>query len=974
MSKTIDQNPKITDTILFNLTTTDVDGTLLTPYKIDKVIIYYLVRNFTTIDSQSIDIEINDELTLPSYFDYAQAVKVYGTDTDPAWFSVDTNNSVLTNTDIGLFELTWVPELVREGDYIICYTWTPIIAGDQISSFQKFTLDSNVQNNVSIPTHFTDPDKYPTLLDRYTPEYLKSPLADNDLTPEVLDKLNQAIADGFVLIEDMVNQSVDVLDANAISDSMLVYLANFFNLSLHSNDSTLWRRQIKRAVPIFKKKGTLKGLQEALEVAGIKFNSMTQYWQTTSPYTWTESFKISSEIEDTFELIKSVYDVDDFDIYIKPSGDENYTTLDTDYATIEFDDEDNVFILTWTGEDAPTPISLEEDDIIKITYKVAPIVDGALESYILSLPLADTRDETEISYPPKNWNVRLIKIDDPNFDTICPTRHPFYKDIVWGKVRTEFAYSENIYNMETYNASLRNSTNPCDMDKKFQDACSCCLSSKFDINVEIEDLSTSKIEEAGDIINEYKPFHAVLNNLNFSGSVIEFMPPQQETIEMLVKVDGNETLVFGQDLFNRVRHNGTDVSLSLAETTGAIKRNMLADLSVVDSDSAQAQNKKITLYSPAIRFDTDILGIDPNNNILEILSGLNQGEYTVSDPQKNIITLDQGSPDTISFPLNTSEFPFRLSNVLFNSSVISITQEDACLFSDENADFRFSDVQPGWQIVVSSPGPLVGTYIILGSYPNDTLILDGWANTSNADNITYQLQTDLAVNIGDESDSGSIEINRRGRVDGGTDFRTNYSILSGDYLRVGSTQYKITEFINDDECYIQNWTGGNVGMTVAAVYRRLLNNKTGYLGLSGLLLSTTTNYEVSQNISNGTNELGQLLEDSQFKENFLFLIDGKYYQIASIDGTDVELNGPMIEIGLTPTPLNFDIVQLTKQPINLNGYEFSVIDRRNKDIQTVNIDTGVSLSLQTTALNNGSRLSDAQWMSEAISVEIKYKT
>ena len=63
-----------------------------------------------------------------------------------------------------------------------------------------------------------------------------------------------------------------------------------FNLKLKSSDPTLWRRQIKTAIPYFKAKGTLGALSEALDAAGIKLNKLTKLWQVISRHTWVDDF------------------------------------------------------------------------------------------------------------------------------------------------------------------------------------------------------------------------------------------------------------------------------------------------------------------------------------------------------------------------------------------------------------------------------------------------------------------------------------------------------------------------------------------------------------------------------------------------------------------------------------------------------------------------------------------------------------
>jgi hypothetical protein len=173
-----------------------------------------------------------------------------------------------------------------------------------------------------------------------------------------------------------------------------------------------------------------------------------------------------------------------------------------------------------------TILNIVEGDIIRVLYQYAPVpnpTEQSLDEYIRTLPLIDTRDERLQEYPRKNWNVRGITDDDVLYDIIVTSKHPFHDFLVFGKVRTEFPYSENIYNMEEYNGSIRNSKVPCDIDKNFMDSCALCMSSSFVIDVEVENLSDDRIAEFYEVFKESAPFHAVLNTVNFQGGWNEFV-------------------------------------------------------------------------------------------------------------------------------------------------------------------------------------------------------------------------------------------------------------------------------------------------------------------------------------------------------------------------------------------------------------------------------------------------------------------
>lgn len=493
-------DPRVTDTILLKITTPDIYSCLVSnPYKIDNVTVYYIERDFlgnnfgeyiksvsdpllqsklelarqnlcnnpsqdNIYNVQKILDEIDSSAQKNTFYfkDRVVSLKI-GNENFPAWLSTDIANSALTLVDTATFTYEWNPNgSIREGDYFLCWTWTPLAAGDKLSSNIQFHVQGDPNAVVSIPTHITPHGKYETLLERYLPEMYKQFIADSDETPQVLDALNQSIANGFTFIENQANQIIDLFDANAIHESLLAYLSNLFGIKLKSDDPTLWRRQIKQAIPLFKKKGTLPCLEEAFSQAGMKLNLYTQYWQIVSPYTWVESFKVTDNL--IFPLTKNniilPIDPNNFSLWLKRVGQENYVQISNSYVTFYTDDY-GVINMMWVADQLSSGgVNLFIDDRLKVVYQYREIPSGqqSVENYIQSLPLADQRDESSQEFPLKNWNVRLISEDDPMFNVLVPTTHPFYDPITFGWLRTQFAYSENIYNMEEYNGCVTKDT------------------------------------------------------------------------------------------------------------------------------------------------------------------------------------------------------------------------------------------------------------------------------------------------------------------------------------------------------------------------------------------------------------------------------------------------------------------------------------------------------------------------------------
>src|SRR5690606_30995277 len=95
----------------------------------------------------------SDSASSPFFFNEARPVRVIGTPLFPAWLSTDTENALIEkidtdedgNTVYGQFKYEWKPDGMREGDYFICWTWTPLPAGDSLSSHLTFSIGGSPQ-------------------------------------------------------------------------------------------------------------------------------------------------------------------------------------------------------------------------------------------------------------------------------------------------------------------------------------------------------------------------------------------------------------------------------------------------------------------------------------------------------------------------------------------------------------------------------------------------------------------------------------------------------------------------------------------------------------------------------------------------------------------------------------------------------------------------------------------------------------
>jgi len=995
MILTIDQNPSVTDEILFTFNTKDANNKTIDPYKVDTLKIYFIERDFASTDNKEYSAEsyynhdyiqgeihksitsgggsgekvikfmtehspiingtlsgtifkdlnivntftldkknrfiltdirtggispefkvncgsvnldtgeisltwnkdpgsykiiINYEYKMPNgndffYYKEATPVEIVGSEIFPAWLSTDQEKSLIVkdNCSEGLFNYTWNPSGRREGDYFICYTWTPYAGASSLSSHERFYLNGSTILNTSIPSHQTVPGKYEELLDRYLPEMFKTLIADEDRTPDVLDNFNKSVAKGFTFLEDLTNQIVDLFDANVINESLLSYLGNTLDLKLKSSDPTLWRRQIKEAVPLFKKKGSIQAMRESFSQAGMKLLRLVNFWQIKSPYFHIDSFFYTPEMKESFVLSKK--------ILLNPVG-QNYLpnlflikSISKVEISLNFNESveistDNPLQLNWTS----TQHKLEADDIIRFEYyHKEPINEKErnLERYIKLLPLADDREEYNIlkdsqvfrQYPLKNWNVRLIREDDPLIDSILVERHPFHEDLVFGKVRTEFPYSENVYNMEEYNGSIRDSSNPCDIDKDFIDPCSYCRSGKFDVDLEIENLSSDRLLEVKDIVTENAPFHSVLKTINIFGNNSEFVTPPLEEYEILITHNYLESSVAGgATLFNRNKF-----------LENVVGRSDLTTKSFVKTELINFYNKDKVLFCPDVNFSSLSVGEDC---YIEVFSSINSGVYGVVDGNKNQINVDDRR-DLLMEPINNSPFIFDIYNEIFSSNA-SLERSDVIELEDISVNFNNLEDIHKIKLTINNQDHYLDLIKIMNQNKlllnNNNLIING--NLSSNYRIVNSLNQEIIIKGTSKISRCNIKYTNNSKVvfDENIPNKTilkNYNNFLS--FNSGSTENlcKVTS-IEENYVYITGFYGANLGGIQVKFRQNLAEKKSGYFGYNGIVAKISGDLKGELNIKNEDEEA--TLEDS-FKEDYAIYVNsnGNYYFISEIN-------------------------------------------------------------------------------------------
>ncbi len=1018
-------SPKTTDEIVLQIQTPDATGCLTSnPYKVDSVTVYFVERDFLGsnfgefTDYQQSDSLVQDVIDTknavcddPSqdniqayeqavnklssssigttfFYRNSEPIEVIGNSNFPAWLSTDVPNSPFQqaldedgNPITATFQYLWLPQgSIREGDYFLCWTWSPLLAGDKMSASQHFKVEGDTQAVVAIPTHQTNPDKYSELLERYLPETYKTILCDGDVTAKTTESFNEAVAQGFTFMENFANQIIDLFDANAVHESLLVYLSNLFDLKLKSSDPTLWRRQIKEAIPLFKQKGTYPGLVEAFAQAGMTLLDYTQYWQLVSPWTWEESFEVVDSV--VFELAKDnielPIDDDNFGLWVRRDGTSDYVSVSKDNVSFETG-EDLIIRMTWIGDQLSSgAMSLNAGDIVRVLYEYNDITsdpEQQLQNYILSLPLADQRDEEAQDNPPKNWNVRLIAENDPLFDVLIPVKTPFHDSIIFGFIRTEFGYSENIYNMDEYNGSTRPSTDPCFIDKTFLDPCSGSLGSKYSVDIGVEELSNDRMGEAQDILRENMPFHAQLHTISFTGEVNEFVQSPVETIESLVTMDHLDNILSGQSnpFFHRIMEGG------LAEWV--IQREDLADKITVNSGKyGTANNQFIYLYAPSVNFRDAALS---GTHHFEVLApSMNAGAYNLQDWDGHLAKVTT----VVTEPLDTTQFTFNLSNITHWNTYSTISQDDLFTFSDANVNFAELGVKTLWDVAhtpnytggswkVSIPA-YSGVYNII-DIVEGTLILqnNGSLPTSNTSGISYTLKNDLDNPIATSS-TGSLTVAYRGYVN------LNEPALVGNihevanigyYLNYSGTDYLIVEF-DGANFWIADYTAGNVGGANVQVRKRIADHAVGQFGYKGLTLTTLVDHESEFGIMDGDNPPDIITDDNNFKENYMILIGSDFYKILEWNAEFLRLDGRQQSWGVyTGTVVAYSVVYFPKKQINVQFTVFNHLDRDGDDpvIETLYNDLDQSTIIQALSLSPGTGIQEMTAQEEGISFVIE---
>jgi hypothetical protein len=407
---------------------------------------------------------------------------------------------------------------------------------------------------------------------------------------------------------------------------------------------------------------------------------------------------------------------------------------------------------------------------------------------------------------------------------------------------------------------------------------------------------------------------------------------------------------YPQTFFNRDMFAGL--------TTRSVTRTMLASQTNLGTESVIGFNEKILLYSPLINFSN--IGVNARvNTYLEILSpSSNQGTFTVLNAEKNYIEIYEQA--LITQPLNQSQFAYRLSNINYSGTNIAVVQQNVYVFSDPILTSALSeypveaeDNNPTnpWKIKYYTSYPSYNVYIIESINPDGSIVLKNDLTLPSLtqglyiDNIQYELlnsTNDLIYTSLDGKlfcyNNGLVTVN-----DGNFgDAKERLKIGNWFFYGTNSEQYQIIEYgCVENTFMLCSWNEGNVTGQSGKILDRIVKETVGNLTYSGFIIEKPSIMPTIED-PNDTNAV----ENNQFKENFILIIDDNLYKI---DSFYTEMSQDYLVLGglkmdLTTqlaggTSLSVEAIQLTKTQQTINGVTVCYIDRNGaEEITAINQD------------------------------------
>ena len=829
-----------------------------------------------------------------------------GKDSDPLFQNKSRSTNLSVSEKDRWFTYTIPPnENLTQGNYFL-KVW---YLREELSNREYITLNFLLEDNIrsSFPVQSIAEQKYQTLLEEMLPEIYKTKQSDHDVTPDVLRRLHNAIGKGFFEVEKHASQLISLFDANSVHKTQLPRLAALFSQKLYSQQPSLWRRQIRRAVPTFKSKGTKKGLIEAAACAGFHITEIDSLWQVQDRYKYVQEL---------------VFYPDEVYEFKKPNFNNAETIVE------KYDTTTKAFVLT----DAKVLLSTETDgsqqfsiqlgndtlsptDSVKITYPTLPENHPSQvhSEPISQLPLSDKRSYSTGQLPPKDWNTRLISKKHPHFLSIVDELHPYHPDVVFGQIRSQFPYGEKAYNMDAYDGSLFDTTIPCQMENTFQEPCGRCLSSWVNFSVMVEDLSQEKIDEFFEICESLLPAHIRVHQVSFGGAFNSFqMAPVDELFITAQHSIKSETLSdSAKTIFNRY------MSLS-GGNSPRVRRD---DISQPFQSKAIKKGK---LYNTDLLLNTKggvlaLSEINYKNNLLVIPSHYTSaGRYTVegSDGDDLVVKSEK------RFIHGDQSFRFSLKSLLAPNLVLQLRQQYKLSFEvkEITTDLNLQKLDEYEFIGIASNGSkqqlrnveVRGNRIFSlqdNTFNIQKLQIHNKKQQIFLESIVFNSSV-TPIGLGIVNESQRKYFNEVGKV--------------GHFLRVDDQFYKI-ENLFKDSFQINGYQSGGRSDQVSDLYVQHVESSEGSFFYKGFELELNEPAHLALGLpedflSKGL--LGKNTNPDQNLENYLIKIEEDFYKIEVLTNNSLYLQGPFRRLGTKPNGgdnVNYVVYHFRSKDVDLTG-------------------------------------------------------
>jgi len=567
------------------------------------------------------------------------------------------------------------------------------------------------------------------------------------------------------------------------------------------------------------------------------------------------------------------------------------------------------------------------------------------DDFIISLPLLDNREPIDKSYydnkliPYVNYNTRLLPdstcyvsqnemvenlicLDEYNICDVCSKRNALHEPLIYGYIRTKFPWSENVYNMEEYDGSIRPSYNPCDIDETFKDKCKCCWSSYFSISLNVQNFSDKMTKEINDLIKEFKPFHSNVKNISYSSQILD-----------TVRIDSNISL----NIINQYQDVTTigyyPIDQEINEFQKRKKSESYFFADAVFETKLEDLKENVCLYDINVSFNSFPIGtkqehvesllpvlLNVNLSRVVIESPIDSGEhggksYNISKIYKNQIRLCDGTDDGIDdlpdppyshtgpwvYSIYTRRFPQAVSespNWPGNISVSVIKSGKFIIYSNidllENGDIVNFDIKDDTHIytVYINSGATIGEYNI--EYINNNIIVLG--------NYEYGYDYDKQISFSIYKDGNIIEsldsisgylkrddVYGEVEIDGISDFISEWNIIRDSFYACIDDRYyyKIINVVNN-KIKFNGYANGTDGIHNFSIFEKCLSSNFGYITSSTDIIYAKDNcfnfYNIIYHNLTDTKKLNDILIGILFGDEYLYynvseIYDDNYYKI-----------------------------------------------------------------------------------------------